>query len=274
MGFWRCEREDAFTRKVREVYRANVIRAPRTGIEPLDVLAVSRTRRVEPRGRLAGILAGAVPDLPRPASAEAADLRGQRSAMLDLSIGAELTSTFLAALGLPIPSAEVVTTLWDGAGTLSFEVRGVTEQRVDVFQLGSALDHRTLARNPATEVFFTDSKVQLLIITRTLRSAHFAVHAAGRRGHSAEVAVDAVEDLLGKAHADLSWKAETDSTLEFLGREPATFAFSAVPCAVRADGTFTFGLEVTDKTFGAGAPVAPRERPAVDDSGLVLFDPA
>ena len=162
--------------------------------------------------------------------------------------------------------------LWDGVGRISFEVRGVTESRVDIGELGSALNARRVARNPATDVFFTDPKAQMLVITRTLSSAHFAVHATGRRGQSARVAVDGIAELFGEVHADVAWEVESDSTIVFHGREAATFAFGAVPCVIRTDGTLVFGLEVADKTFGAGADVHPKERPAIDDDGLLIFD--
>lgn len=272
MGFAPCEREDPFTRKVRDVYRANVVRAPSTGIAPLDVLAVGARRRVEPRGRLDAMLSGAAPGLPRPSSVEVADLRGQRSTTLDLSVGADLTAAFLGALGLPVPGAEVAATLWEGARGLSFEVRDVVERRVDIARLGSALTGCRIARNAATEVFFAEPRAQMLVITRTLGSARFAVHATGRKGQSVKVAVDGLAEIFGEVTADVGWSVEGESTIAFRGKAPATFAFGAVPCALRPDGAVDFGLEVTDKTFSASKAVVPRERPAIDDAGLVTFD--
>jgi hypothetical protein len=272
MGFAPCAREDPFTRKVRDVYRANVVRAPRTGIAPLDVVAVGARRRVEPRGRLAALLTGDVPDLPRPTSGEVADLRGQRSTSLDLSVGVELTATFLAALGLPVPGTNVAATLWEGARKVSFEVRDVIERRIDIARLGTALTGCRIARNAATEVFFAEPKAQMLVITRTLSSAGFAVQATGRRGQSAKVAVDGLAEIFGEVTADARWSVEGESTIAFRGRTPATFAFGAVPCALRSDASVVFGLEVTDKTFGARDIVVPQERPAIDDIGLLTFD--
>jgi hypothetical protein len=271
MGFRRCDRDDPFTSKVREVYRANVVRAPRTGIAPLDVLAVAG-RRVEARGRLPMLLDGARPDLPRPVSSDVADLRGERSAALDLEFGADLTATFLAALGLPAPGANAVITLWDGARRVAFEVRGVTERRVDVAGLGRALTGCRVARNAATEVFFSEPKAQMLVITRTLSSARFAVHAAGRKGQSVKIAVDGLAQLFGEAHAAGGWSVEGESTIAFHGPRPATFAFGAVPCILRTDGTLVFGLEISDKVFGDRESAEPRERPAIDDAGLLTFD--
>ena len=150
--------------------------------------------------------------------------------------------------------------LWDGVGRISFEVRGVTESRVDIGELGSALNACRVARNPATDVFFTDPKAQMLVITRTLSSAHFAVHATGRRGQSARVAVDGIAQLFGEVHADVAWEVESDSTIVFHGREAATFAFGAVPCVIRTPTAHWFSdcPEVADKTFGAGAPTCTR----------------
>jgi hypothetical protein len=272
VGFWRCAREDPFTRKIRDVYRANVVRAPRTGIAPLDVLVVARDRRVGARGRLGQVLEGEPPDLPLPISADVADLRGQRSTALDLSVGADLAATFLSALGIPVPGASLVAGLWDGASRISFEVREVTESRVDIGELGSALNGRRVVRNPATDVFFTEPKAQMLVITRTLSSSHFAVHASGRKGQSVKVAVDGIAELLGEAHGKVAWEAESDNTIVFRGQRSAIFAFGAVPCVIRTDNTLAFGLEITDTTFGTRPHRAPKERPAIDDQGLLIFD--
>jgi hypothetical protein len=272
MGFVPCAREDPFTRKVRDVYRANVVRAPRTGIAPLDVLAVGARRRVEPRGRLATLFDGGAPDLPRPGSAEVAGLSGHRSATLDLELGVELTGTFLAAVGLPVPEAKVTASLWQGARKLSFEVRDVVERRVDIGALGAAIDGHRISRNAATEVFFGEPTAQMLVITRTLRSVRFAVHATSRGGQSFQVDVDGLAEVLGAASLDVGWSVEDDSTIAFRGKTPATFAFGAVPCALRRGATLVFGLEVSDKTFGTPGAVVPHEQPAIDDAGLLTFD--
>jgi hypothetical protein len=79
-------------------------------------------------------------------------------------------------------------------------------------------------------------------------------------------------DFLGEAHGHVSWDIEQRSTLTFRGDKPATFAFSAVPCGVFTDGTFVFGLESANLTFGAPEHVEPSPRPIVDEPGLLFFD--
>jgi hypothetical protein len=233
---------------------------------------VGARRRVEPRGRLVVMLDGAATPLPHPTADAVAELRGQRSATVDLSVGAELTAAFLGGIGLPLPSANLEATLWKGARKVSFEVRDVVERRVDIARLGSAVDGRRIRRNAATEVFFVEPKAQMLVITRTLSSPRFAVHATSRAGQSVKIDLDGLAEVLGNASADVAWTVEGKSTISFTGKAPATFAFGAVPCALRSDATMVFGLEVSDKTYGDAQVGTPKERPVFAEAGLLTFD--
>lgn len=273
MGFASCVNQgDPFTRRVRDVYGANVVSAPRTGIEPLDTLAV-RGRRVEPRGRLEAMLDGEPPRLPEVETATVANLTGVRSAAVDVNIGGNLSASFLVALGVPVPGAEVAASLWKGASGFTFEVRDVRQHQIDIAYLGRALAGRQVARTPATEVFFGPKATKLLLITRTLTSPSFAVRAVGQGGQSVKVAVDGVANLLGKAEAGVSWSVENDDSVSFHGPAPVTFAFAAVPCAIDAAGKVVFGLTSSDLTFGQAEPEAlPVPSPVVDEDGLLTFD--
>jgi hypothetical protein len=272
MAFRRCQHDDPFTSRVRELYRANVVRAPRAGIEPLDVLAM-RDRHVEPRGKLAPFIVGRdATQLPMATNQAAVALSGLRSVSLDLSVGLSLTSTFLAALGLPIPGAKVKTSLWDGVHSLSFEVRDVVEHSVDLGTLGQALRGKRVDRgSPASAVFFSDDSVRMLIITRTLTSGTFAVRSHRTDGQSADISVDAIADLVGAASATIKWQREADDAVTFHGDTPVTFAFAAVPCLLNPDDSFAFGLEADKVSYG-DAPSVTEAVPVVDEDGLLEFD--
>ena len=123
-------------------------------------------------------------------------------------------------------------------------------------------------------MFFSDEKTQLLVITRTLTSSRFAVHAVDKAGQSVKIKLDALADIFGKAQANVSWSAEGSSAVSFQGKRAATFAFAAVPCAIAADGTFVFGLESSEATLGAGPPPEPEMKPVIDQPGLLTFDPS
>jgi len=273
MGFRACpRRDDPFTAKIRETYAANVVAAPRAGIEPLETLAV-QDDRTEPLGHLRYILEGDVPDLPQVTSAAAVGLSGTRSAEVNVKLGAELSATFLAALGVPIPSASVETTLWRGASSFSFEVRDVNEHRIDLAALGQAINGLPVARTPSTELFIEDKSQQLVLITRTLSSASFAVRATRAGGQALAVSVDGLADLLGKAEASLSWERDRDDWVSFTGAIPVVFAFAVVPCLIGADRRLAFGLARKDLMLAPGSPAAePEERPVIDRLGLLTLD--
>ena len=91
MGFRRCQQHDPFTRRVRDLYRANVVQAPRADIDPFDILAVKK-RHVEPRGEILSIIAGADSvELPVITSVAAAEMSGLRSTSLSADMGLSLT---------------------------------------------------------------------------------------------------------------------------------------------------------------------------------------
>lgn len=271
MGFLPCvNREDPFTRRVREVYRANVVVAPRAGIDPLDTLAV-RSRSVSARGALTHLIDGAV-NLPQPEATPTAGLSGTRSTSVDLKLGLDLTAKFLTALGVPVPGAEVSASLWQGATRLNFHVEQVIEHLVDIAELGSAMRGCRLARTPATELFFTRDGTELYLITGTLTTTSFAVHGEAENGQSVQVAVDAIQDLIGTANADVSWTSTRQDAVTFSGSTAVTFAFSAVPCAIDSDGNLIFGLTTNELTFGEQEPRTAVPAPVVDEEGLLVLD--
>jgi hypothetical protein len=273
MGFRPCvTRDDPFTRRVRETYGANVVSAPRAGIEPLDTLAV-RKRRVEQRGSLGAMLDDGEVAWPAPQSAPAAALSGVRSAEVDVELGLSLSAKFLAALGVPAPGADVTASLWNGASGFTFEVKDVVEHQVDVAVLGRALQGRHIERTPATAVFFDGDGTELFLITRTLTSQSFAIRGTSRHGQSVKVAVDAVADLLGKASGDVTWSSDGENAVAIAGPTPVTFAFAAIPCAIDAQGAVVFGLTTRGLTFGeSDAESSPEARPVVDEPGLLVLD--
>jgi hypothetical protein len=271
MAFSQCNRVDPFTSRVRTLYGANVLRVPRNGIDPLEVLAV-RKRRVETRGRLTGLLDGAGgPELPQPTAYPVADLNGLRSAGLDVELGLKFTASFLSVIGVPVPGAELNTSLWAGTRSIDFEVREVSELRVDLGLLGKALTGRRIDTSPSTAVFLTDPAVRMLVITRTLVSRNFAIRSASDSGQSADISLDAIEDLIGKTTASVKWSRESTDAITFQGDTAVTFAFAAVPCAIQADRSFVFGTEADRLTFGGAVP-APREQAVIDEDGLLDFD--
>ena len=250
MGFQPCiTRDDPFTRQVRQTYRAGVVMAPRTGIQPLDALAVDDDRQVHVRGRLANLIADDTPTLPRPKSEEVADLIGVRSAAVDVGFGANLSANFLAALGVALPSANLAASLWKDASRLVFEVREVTKHDIDI-GLGRDLEGRHIRRNATTDLFFTSSTTRLphhhaIVYKPQLRGIRHRQEKAepsrsGRRagGRSRAGAWPGVLEPRATEHAELP------------RRKPATSRFRR-PLRRVHGRHFVFGLESANLTLAA-----------------------
>jgi hypothetical protein len=278
MAFWQCE--DPFVRKVRELYRANVIRAPRTGIIPFQVVA-RRGDHLERRGDLVSLIVGDDPvQLPTVESGIAADLSGESSASVDADLGLELTAKFLKALGVPIPGASVDVTFLERRSKIIFQVLNVREQSVNVSRLGTSLKGRRIdPDHPSAGVYFGEDKADLLVITRILTSPSFAVETERKRGSSAEINVDAIKDLIGEASVKFGYSRSDKSAVFFSGRQHAAFAFGAVPFHLEPDGSFKIGLEVSGGSLLQAPrpgqeirPTIPIDAPVVEDDILLDFD--
>lgn len=270
MPFRLCSHEDPFTSRVREIYRCNTVRAPRSGIDPTDVLA-ARKRRAERRGSLLTMLEREQPiELPAIKRSHATEMAGTQSADIEVGIGIDLTATFLHALGIPLLGAEATATLWKGATTMSFEVRDAEQHEVDVGELGEALiGSRVRRSSPAAAVFFAEPKVRMFVLTRTLTSRHFGVRSSVKGGQSLDVSVDAISDIIGRGDPKIEWHKESTDVLTFKGHEPVTFAFAAVPCVMTSDETFYFGLEADQLTLGKAERKDPVPAPIFDADGLL-----
>jgi hypothetical protein len=285
MAFVSCRREDPFARRVREVYRANLISAPRVGVELLTVVAQQGTH-VEMRGTLEPLLVSSIEPLHLPATSEheAGDLTGERSADLEVDVGVQLLGAFLTALagGVPVPGIDLKGTVWKGASQLSFEARGVRERSVDLNLLGQALAGRRVnPEQPAARIFFDGSQTKLRLISRTLVSSQVAVRVHTAREHAVKVSTAGLTDMLGEASAAVGVSVESDGAVTFTGdpENAATFAMAHIPCNLSRDGVFSLGLSLGGESYldtrdSHAEDLAVDHFPLVEGNGLLEIDAA
>ena len=247
MAFLDCNREDPFTKRVRKLYGANVIHAPRAGIDPLDVVA-RKDEHVEIRGELGPLVVGTEPlVLPPITNAVATDIAGINTAQ----VNGQLAARLLQGLGLPIPGASLDLSLWKGASRFSFDVRDVRERRIDIGALGQALRGCSIdPSHPAAAIFFANDGTEMHVISRTLVSHQVVVRGENEKGQAVDVSIDAIKDVFGAVNAKLEWKREATGVVSFRGARSVAFAFAAVRCHLADDGTFrALGLEVRDASY-------------------------
>lgn len=267
MAFWPCRQDDEFVKLVRQRYGATVVKNPRTGIDPCDVLARGSRGSVRRVGDLLPLLDAHRLVLPQVKTEYVAALAGKSSSDVDLGIGVSLTSSFFQAIGVPIPEAELELR-WRGARTLAFEFKEVRLKEVDVSTLGARLEGRSVRRDqPAAASFFKSKDgggEDLLLITHCYVTSSFAVTAKRSRDAGFALSASAIDELIGNAKANVKVNQDSENTLSFDGNRAVTFAFGAVACTLSGNGEI---LEVGPEVDPATSLNVP------DVPGADLFKP-
>src|SRR5262245_44647741 len=240
----------------------NLVKLPRVGIEPLDVLG----RDGESMEKLGSVTevwtsTAAAPAIGPPAPA--AGIGGQKTSDLDIGIGLKLLSNVLAGLGggISLPS---LNTAFKRSKKIQFEFVNVESSSVTPFALGKFLASGTLdTSNPFVAHYFGNDETQEYIIFDVLKSDTITVTSKSESG----VAVDAdIGALSGALSANVNIKAGSSgsSELTFKSSVKATFAFKLFEVLFENGKWIPRGAAPDDDlSFGATTV-------AVETAGVVL----
>jgi len=243
----------------------NVIRLPRTGIEPLDV--IGRDQGMQWLGPVSKVWTSTSPEpLPGPPHPAAA-VNGQRTDALELSFGLSILANTLAAFGASAPS---LNTAYKNAHAVQFTYTNVTSTSVSPFDAGNYLAAGTLRNdNPVVRNYFGNEKAKAYLIVEVLKADSITVTATD--SHGAEVGID-LPHIEGIVDAKIGVKpsSSSNSTITFTGPVPVTFGFAVQQIAREGDSWVLRGAAASgDIAFGFGPGVDESEEPnpMVFDSG-------
>jgi hypothetical protein len=201
----------------------NIVKLPRSGIEPLDVLGRDGAT-IERLGRLQQIWnsSSAAPEIELPRSASA--VNGQQTSELRLSVGLKLLSDVLGAMGAAVPQLGFA---YSNAKTLRFTFADVESVCVSPFSLGEFLaDGDLKSNNPFVSRYFEDEGTDAYVIFEILRSKSIVVAGQWSSSTSVDIDVPAIRRQVG-ADIDVSIAGENTTTLTYTGRSAVTFGFKA-----------------------------------------------
>ncbi len=244
----------------------NVIRLPRTGIEPLDV--IGRDQVTQWLGPLSKVWTSSSPEpLPGPPHPAAA-VNGQRSDALELSLGLSVLANTLAAFGASAPS---LNTAYKSAHAVQFTYTNVTSTSVSPFDAGNYLACGSLRTdNPVVKNYFANEKARAYLIMEVLKADSITVTATD--SHGVEVGIDLphVEGVLD-AKIGVKPSNSSNSTITFTGPVPVTFGFAVQQISRQGDNWMLQGAAPSaDIAFGAesmGINAGPS-----DDANPLVFD--
>ena len=200
----------------------NVIRLPRTGIEPMDVIG-REDHAMQLLGPIASVWNSSGPE-PQPGPPHpAVAINGQRTDGFDLSFGLSLLASTLAMFGASAPSLNLA---FKNARAVQFTYANVTSISVPPFSAGNYLAAGTLRTdNPVVRNFFGGGNARAYLILDVLKSDSITVTATDAYG--AEVGID-LPHIEGIADAKIGVKpsGSANSTVTFTGPVAVTFGFA------------------------------------------------
>jgi hypothetical protein len=200
----------------------NVVRLPRTGIEPMDVLG--KRGSLERLGRLSSVWKTTRPEPPVGAPSRMVDIEGQKSDKLELSVGLKLLSNALQGLGAPVPSLDGA---FQRARKVQFHFTNVTSTSVSPLEAGNYLASGDLdTANPLVAPYFLEEDGDAFLIVDVLKSDAVTVQATNEHGAEVKVDIPALQQVVG-VNVGVKTSGASESIITFQGQTPITFGFKA-----------------------------------------------
>jgi hypothetical protein len=246
----------------------NVIKLPRTGIEPMDV--VGRDQVTQWLGPLASVWTSTgpapLPGPPHPASA----INGQRTDALDLSLGLKILANTLAAFGASVPSLDVA---YKSAHSVQFAYTNVTSTAVSPFDAGNYLAQGTLrSDNPVVKNYFLGDKAKAFLMVEVLKSDSITVSATDSHGAGVSVGLPAIQGVLD-ANIGVKPSDSSNSTITFTGPVAVTFGFAVQAIARLGDSWTLHGAAPSgDIAFGFVSPGIGSGGQGTDPANPMVFE--
>jgi hypothetical protein len=234
----------------------NVIKLPRVGVEPLDILGKEKT--IERLGRVDQMWTSTRPLPGVIGPRDASSVAGQKTSDMKLSIGLKILSAALGAMGAAVPE---LTFAYKRAQKVSFTFTDVKTVGVEPLEVGQYLAAGDLdTANPFVQNFFQDEEASAFIITEVLKSKSITVTATNDSGVEVGVDFPAIQSAVG-AKVGVTSNSSSNATLTYTGSELLSFGFKCFGIAFEAgEWNVSSAAPSADLAFaavGAAGPVQP-----------------
>jgi hypothetical protein len=203
--------------------------------------------------------------LPQPPT-PAANIEGQTTGELKLSLGLKFLAATLSAMGARIPDLGFA---YSRASTVQFVFANVRAVEIDPLTVGDFLSRGDLhVTNPFVQRYFLDDDADAFIVTEVLQSDQLLVTARTERATELTVDVPAIQQIVG-ANVAVSTRNAAQTQVGYKGSDFLTFAFKAYSVAFR-NGRWAVEGSASDVGLSvSGVGVA--ARPIVLREGTLLL---
>ncbi len=269
--FKQCE--DPLVMAVRKTYQANLIRMPRADVSPLCLIASNR-QRSDYLGALQPLLDDGAPLGLTPRRVATSNALLEKSQSVNIDVGLKLLSGFLPAWG--VPSAEIGTT-FQSASKVTFRFSNVFRSFVDSTELSSAIEGRHVRiSSPLMANFTGPHALGFYVIDATITSREFTMRVEHAQKSDFKLDVPAIQEIVEKAHSNLTVASKDASEVTFKGDLDMPFAFSCLQFILDNRGRISaINLHESIPSFGFnfGSALSSSTRVLLsDEPGLLEFE--
>jgi hypothetical protein len=218
----------------------NVVRLPKTGINPLNIIGIDKHNDPINLGDLSKIWNSSISP-PKPKSnGKAANIIGQRTNRLKLSLGIKLLEDIVGCFGASVPT---LGTQFQSSNRLQFIFEEVVVNSIDLFDIGKyLLDGDLQLGNPVADKFFLEEKCKTYIIYEVLKSNSISVIAFDKNDTEVKLAIPSIQSAIG-GNLEVSVANEKGTAIKFKGNSLLTFGFKIIEIKYAGDN-----WKITDTT--------------------------
>lgn len=199
----------------------NVVRLPRAGIEPLDVIGIDGKSR-ESLGQISVVWSTHAQPPPIAGPQVVPNINGEKTKELDFSVGIKILASILGGMGASTPE---VGWAFKNARKVEFQFTQVESYAVKPLEVGNYLQSGDLnLANDVAAHYFTSEEAEAYIITDVLKSRAILVRATDSDGQAISANLPAINEALGvTVKAEIKGSSQIQFTYQ--GEKQLTFGF-------------------------------------------------
>jgi hypothetical protein len=239
----------------------NVVRLPREGIKPLQLIGVQNGETIQ-LGGLDKLIVSSTLELPNIVlNEQASKINGQKSSDLSIAVGLNILGAIIGSMGGELG----VKSQYKSAKSVTFEYVDVTGDAVAPLDVGQYLRNATVDVDNKIVEQYVLGNGRLYLITRTLKSKTFRVDAKASFSGSLELKVPQIQEVVG-AEVEVKGDDKSENVVTYHGKVPLVFGFQCLDVGVY-DGVIS--LETTPAGTVAMAPSGEPKNVVLEPDGLL-----
>ena len=201
----------------------NVVRLPRTGLMPLDVIGCEAGQPPEPLGPLPEVWQSPLPPPPT-TPGDVATITGKSTSNIKIGFGLKILEGVLGAMGASVPQVGLA---YSRARTVRFEFKAPEIKKIDPLTVGNYLAAGDLnSSNPFVRHYMLSDDTRAYVVTEVLLSQSIRVTALDESETSAKLDVKAIQDALG-ANVEVKGNSAVEGDLVYQGKQLLAFGYKA-----------------------------------------------